>query len=45
MATGTVESFVKYLNGEPLEKNIFIPCKHYRYEDSVSDESRVKEQW
>jgi ribose transport system substrate-binding protein len=45
MATGTVESFVKYLNGEQLEKNIFIPCKHYHFEDSVSDESRIAEQW
>jgi ribose transport system substrate-binding protein len=45
MATGTVESFGKYLAGEPLEKNIFIPCKHYRYEDSVSDKSRIAEQW
>jgi ribose transport system substrate-binding protein len=45
MATGTVESFVKYLAGEALEKNVFIPCTHYLYEDSVGDESRMKEQW
>jgi ribose transport system substrate-binding protein len=45
MAVGTVESFVKYLDGKPLEKNIFIPCEHYRYDDSVGDESRVAEQW
>lgn len=45
MAIGTVESFVKYLDGKPLEKTIFIPCEHYRYENSVDDESRIAEQW
>jgi ribose transport system substrate-binding protein len=45
MATGTVSSFMKYLNGEEPAKNIFIPCKHYFYEDSVSDERRIAEQW
>jgi ribose transport system substrate-binding protein len=45
MATGTVESFVKYLNGEPLEKSVYIPCKHYLWEDAVRDESRIAEQW
>jgi ribose transport system substrate-binding protein len=45
MATGTVASFMKYLNGEQLEKVVFIPCKHYLYEDSVSDERRIAEQW
>jgi ribose transport system substrate-binding protein len=45
MAIGTVESFVKYLDGKEVEKSIFIPCEHYRYEDSVDDESRVAEQW
>jgi ribose transport system substrate-binding protein len=45
MAAGTVESFVKYLNGEPLEKSVLIPCKHYLWEDSVNDESRIAEQW
>jgi ribose transport system substrate-binding protein len=45
MAVGTVESFVKYLDGKDVEKSIFIPCEHYRYEDSVDDESRVAEQW
>ncbi|MEM9282333.1 MAG: substrate-binding domain-containing protein [Verrucomicrobiota bacterium] len=45
MAAGTVEAFVKYLSGEDLEKKILIPCSHYRYEDSVSDQSRIDEQW
>jgi ribose transport system substrate-binding protein len=45
MAVGTVEAFIKYLDGEDLEKKVFIPCEHYYYEDSVNDESRVAEQW
>ncbi|TFG50998.1 MAG: sugar ABC transporter substrate-binding protein [Candidatus Brocadiia bacterium] len=45
MAKGTVEAFIKYLNGEQIEKKIFIPCKHYYYNDSVDDENRVAEQW
>jgi ribose transport system substrate-binding protein len=45
MAVGTVEAFVKYLNGEDIPKTIFIPCEHYYYEDSVNDESRISEQW
>ncbi len=45
MAKGIVEAFVKYLEGEEVSKKIFIPCKHYYYEDAVKDESRVKEQW
>lgn len=45
MAKGTVEAFVKYLNGDDLEKNILIPCAHYHYEDAVDDESRGAEQW
>ena len=45
MATGTVEAFIKYLNGEDVSKKNFIPCAHYYYEDSVTDESRVAEQW
>jgi len=45
MATGTVDAFIKYLDGEEVEKSISIPCAHYRYEDSVQDESRVAEQW
>jgi hypothetical protein len=28
-----------------VQKNIFVPCRHYRYEDSVNDSSRIKEQW
>ena len=45
MAIGTVEAFIKYLDGEELEKKVFIPCEHYYYEDSVDDESRTAEQW
>lgn len=45
MALGTVEAFVKYLEGEEVPKVTFIPCAHYKYEDSVNDESREKEQW
>lgn len=45
MALGTVEAFLKHLEGETVEKKIFIPCAHYRYDDSVKDESRVNEQW
>ena len=45
MATGTVEAFVKYLEGESVPKQIFIPCEHYLYEDSIDDEARIKEQW
>jgi ribose transport system substrate-binding protein len=45
MAVGTVAAFVKYLEGREHRKRELIPCKHYRYEDSVNDESRIKEQW
>ena len=45
MAIGTVRAFIDYLEGKELKKNNFIPCAHYYYEDSVSDSSRVKEQW
>jgi ABC-type sugar transport system substrate-binding protein len=45
MATGTVEAFIKYLEGERIPKQIFIPCAHYQYETSVTDEARIKEQW
>jgi hypothetical protein len=45
MAIGTVHAFINYLEGKELEKNNFIPCAHYYYEDSVNDSSRVKEQW
>ena len=45
MAKGTVEAFIKYLNGEEVPKNIFIPCRHYYYEDSLKDENRITEQW
>lgn len=45
MARGTVEAFIKYLNGEDVPKKNFIPCAHYYYEDSVNDKSRVTEQW
>ncbi len=45
MAKGTVEAFIKYLDGEKVEKKIFIPCSHYYYETSVEDETRIAEQW
>ena len=45
MAVGTVDAFINYLDGEDIDENIFIPCAHYKYENSVNDESRVKEQW
>ncbi len=45
MATGTVDAFIKYLEGEPIPKQIFIPCAHYRHENAVTDEARIKEQW
>ncbi|HCO95115.1 MAG TPA: sugar ABC transporter substrate-binding protein [Phycisphaerales bacterium] len=45
MAKGTVEAFIKHLSGEEVPKKNFIPCAHYYYEDSVSDESRIAEQW
>jgi ribose transport system substrate-binding protein len=45
MAQGTVEAFVKYLEGEEVPKVTFIPCAHYLYQDSVNDESREAEQW
>jgi ribose transport system substrate-binding protein len=45
MAKGTVQAFVKYLEGAAVEKKIFIPCSHYHYETSLDDESRIAEQW
>lgn len=45
MAEGTVDAFIKHLEGEAVEKRIFIPCSHYYYETAVKDESRVAEQW
>ena len=45
MAVGTVEAFIKYLDGDDLERRIFIPCEHYYYENSVDDETRTAEQW
>jgi len=45
MAKGTVQAFIDYLEGKELAKNNFIPCEHYYYDDSVTDSSRVKEQW
>ncbi|MGD8894579.1 MAG: substrate-binding domain-containing protein, partial [Acidobacteriota bacterium] len=45
MAAGTVNLLVRYLEGEELERRTLIPCEHYWYEDSVEDESRIKEQW
>ena len=45
MAKGTVELLVKYLQGEEVPPRTLIPCAHYRYEQSIGDESRIKEQW
>ena len=45
VAEGTVDLLVKYLEGEELERKTLIPCAHYKYEDSVEDESRIREQW
>jgi len=45
MAKDTVDAFITYLDGREVSKKKFIPCTHYYYEDSVNDESRVKEQW
>ena len=45
MARGTVEAFIKHLEGEAVEKKTFIPCSHYYYETSVNDKSRIAEQW
>ena len=45
MAMGTVNAFIKYLNGEEVEETIFIPCEHSHYETSVNDESREAERW
>lgn len=45
MAQGTVEAFIKYLDGDEVPKMQFIACEHYYYEDSVNDENRAKEQW
>lgn len=45
MAVGTVQAFVDYLDGNEVQKKVLIPCEHYVYETSVSDESRIEEQW
>jgi len=45
MAKGTVDLLVAYLRGEEVPKKTLIPCEHYRYEQSVDDESRIQEQW
>jgi len=45
MAKGSVDAFLKFMAGEEVPKKILIPCAHYKYADSVEDESRVAEQW
>jgi ribose transport system substrate-binding protein len=45
VAEQTVELFISYLEGEEIPKSTFIPCAHYRHEDSVADEARTREQW
>ncbi len=43
MAAGTVDAFRRYLNGEQVEKQVFIPCSHYTFEDAEKDTARS--QW
>jgi ribose transport system substrate-binding protein len=45
MAMGTVDAFIKYLDGEKLPKKKLIACQHYYYEDAVKDQTRESEQW
>jgi ribose transport system substrate-binding protein len=45
MAKGTVDLLVKYTQGEEVPRRTLLPCAQYRYEQSVEDESRIKEQW
>ena len=45
MAIGTVDAFIRYMDGEELVKQKFIACQHYYYEDAVKDETRESEQW
>ncbi len=45
MAVGTVQSFIEHLEGNEVQKTIFIPCAHYYYETSVNDQTREAEQW
>ena len=45
MAIGTVNAFFEYLKGNSLSKNLFIPCEHYFYENSINDKSRINEKW
>ena len=45
MAVGTVEAFIKYLEGEKISKVIYIPCTHYYLDDAAKDQSRIAEQW
>lgn len=44
MAKGTVEAFIKHLEGKKVQKINFIRCEHYYYEDSVKDKSRIEGQ-
>ncbi|NQT86791.1 substrate-binding domain-containing protein [bacterium] len=37
MAKGTVAAFIKYLDGETVEKKIFIPCSHYDHAAAVAE--------
>jgi len=45
MAVGTVQAFIKYLEGEKTPKVIYIPCSHYYVDDAAKDQSRIAEQW
>jgi len=35
--------FIKHLEGEAVERELFIPCSHYYCETAVNDSSRVAE--
>ncbi|MEM0968080.1 MAG: substrate-binding domain-containing protein, partial [Verrucomicrobiota bacterium] len=45
MASGTVNAFLRYLEGDDVEKKIFIPCAHYDLETATNDETRERDQW
>lgn len=40
MAVETVANFLKHQKGDTVEKSVFLPCKHYYYEDAVKDDNR-----
>jgi ribose transport system substrate-binding protein len=40
MAIETVENFLRHQKGDEIEKSVFLPCKHYFYEDAANDKNR-----